>query len=478
MESSIARRTLAGAVTAAALVACSSGVPRSATNPGVDLPAGEIRLYGYDPDGRALTYDSFVDLQTNGHGPEYVNDTIVDPLDLEVRVTNPIEEAASGVRLDRPGGPAALTVTWPSASGYSTVIVDLPEPGRYFWNLLLARQAVADAERWNSGAPTGTAEFQAWSTVHARAAELLTTAEALRLTDPVRAAALADDSFDLAVEASLLPRHQRDRSAVQAGVTIDTRDVPSDIWAGIVNLAGDREPWVRIVFDADEPATSYVPMVRAAHDAGVRVLGQFLDSSEMASFPLAQFQERVRTYVATLSVEAWEVGNEINGSWLGPDAAEKSRWAADYVKRNTDAVTVLTLYWLLGEDEPEWSTFNWVHTNVDTAWRDDLDMIALSTWVEEHPLGISFDRVFAALARQFPNQQLVVGELGYGSADLEHVWWWGDPADKLGAGRLAVAHDYMTLAADRPWLLGGGYWWYYAEEAFPVNDLWHALADT
>lgn len=91
-------------------------------------------------------------------------------------------------------------------------------------------------------------------------------------------------------------------------------------------------------------------------------------------------------------------------------------------------------------------------------------------------MGAAFDRVFSTLAAKFPGKRLMIGELGYGNDDLEHLWWWGDADDLTGSARRAVAADYLGLALDRPALAGGGFWWYYATEAFPINELWDVLA--
>lgn len=447
------------------------------TLPADDSPAGVLTFRAFGPDGAELDYDAFTAIRTNGHGDEAINDALLDPATLVVEQIAPLYDDGTGViTLDRPAGAVALAVAWPTSAGYSNVIVDLPPPGEHLFNLVAARQLVADAAAGPS--PDGPPPA-AWGEAVTAATEALATAESLASADPAAAAAAADRALESAVTALLLPRHAR-RSGTELlkGVTLDRIELDPAIWPTIAAQAGDREPWVRLVFDPDRGPADYRPAVDAAHAAGLAVLGQFLDSSAMAEVSLAEFEQRVADFLAEFpDIEAWEVGNEINGTWLGPDAAAKAAAAARAVKAGTTARTMLTLYWQLGEDTAEGAMFNWIADHVDATLLADLDDVAVSMWVEEHPMGAAFDRVFTTLAARFPEQRLLVGELGYGNDDLVNLWWWGDPDDPTGAARRAVAADYLALALDRPFLAGGGFWWYYATDAFPVNALWDVLAN-
>lgn len=436
-----------------------------------DAPAGRITLVVRGPDGAELGYDAFTEIRTAGTGDDGINDVLVDPATLVVQVVAPLYDDGGAIALDRPAGPTALAVAWPTSRGYSNLIIDLPAPGTHSFNLLAARQAVADARRWNAAAPAG-GEFE---TLLAEAERELATAEAA--SEPVAAAAAADRALDLAVRGALLPRWPRRAGAgLVKGVTIDRPDVDPALWPTVVAMAGDREPWARLVFDLEQPPESYRAAVDAAHAAGVRVLGQFLDSSDMAAVTPAEYEARVRAYLAALpDLDMWEVGNEINGNWLGPDAGAKAAAAARLVKATTGTRTMLTLYWQLGEDTAEASMFTWLDAELSPEFLADLDEVSVSIWVEEHPMGAAFDRVFATLAARLPGVRLLVGELGYGNDDLELRWWWGDPDDPTGAARAAVAADLFGAALDRPWL-AGGYWWYYEADAYPVNALWDVLA--
>jgi hypothetical protein len=193
----------------------------------------------------------------------------------------------------------------------------------------------------------------------------------------------------------------------------------------------------------------------------------------MARLSLAEFEARTRFYVAALpAVDAWEVGNEVNQRDLGPDVAEKVSFAASHVKARTSARTLLTLYWQLGEDEPEHSVFAWLDAHPDAL--RDVDDVGLSIYPDQHPLGASLERVMRTLHRRLPGKRLLVTELGYATPDGESTWWWGDKRD-AGAGRRAVARFYQAATMANPYSGGGAYWWYYLDEARPGNALWRTL---
>jgi hypothetical protein len=243
-------------------------------------------------------------------------------------------------------------------------------------------------------------------------------------------------------------------------------------------VGGDsQDGWVRIVFDRDKGPTYYADEITAAHQAGLHVVGQLLDSSDMAKVSLRAWKSRVRSYVSALpTVDEWEVGNEVNGNWLGRDVVPKITYAADYVKTHTSARTLLTLYWQLGEDDAAHSMYTWAKRNLSSSLLSQVDDLGISLYPEDHPMGVTFDRAFSTLHSLFPSQRIEITELGYWSADLGHTWWWGSQTDGTGAGRQAVANLYQAAVMGYSYSGGGAYWWYYLEEALPENALWSTLA--
>ncbi len=479
---------IAVAVVSAALMAATVGaVARPAL---ADAATTQLTFRAYDTAGNRLPWSAFKVLRENGKGTAGDNDTLVDPVSLKVLRMWPLFStggASGDPALVLPGVKSSLAMAWPTTDGYSNLILDLPTSGgTYVFNLLAGRQLVAGLEASVASRPwyvPSAAFITAYNTAHNRLASANSAA------NEAQQGALGAQAMNAAAHADVLllaeagvqyARAHRDALRPQFGVTFD------DISGGAADLStvsrlvsGDAaDGWVRIVFDRTSSAKYYAAEVGAAHSAGLRVLGEILDSSDMSSQTLAAWQSRVQSYVSTLpSVDAWEVGNEVNGSWLGGNVAAKVAYAAAYVKSHTTARTVLTLYWQLGEDNASDSMFTWAAANLPASTLANIDDMGLSLYAEDHPMGTAFDRVMAAMHRAFPAQRITLTELGYWSADLGHTWWWGSKADPLSAGRLSVAALYQSAAMGYSYSGGGGYWWYYLLEALPESTaLWGTLS--
>ena len=184
----------------------------------------------------------------------------------------------------------------------------------------------------------------------------------------------------------------------------------------------------------------------------------------MASEPLSAWKARVVEYLAAFpDMDGWEVGNEINGNWLGDDVLAKVAYAANAVKACCPTVpTVATLLWNLGEDSDTDAMFNWAAT-MPASLLAHVDVVGLSVYPEDHPLGTAFDRVVTTLHRRFPSQRIAVSELGYGNDDLSRTWWWGSRGD-TASGRREVARLYDAASRAYPFSGGGTFWWYFLDE--------------
>ncbi|NAZ86199.1 Tat pathway signal sequence [Kineococcus indalonis] len=449
---------------------------------GGEGPAGRVEFEVHDADGRLLDFAAVRRVQSAGTGQDGHDDVLVDAQDLRVLVPWPLEEGPS-FAVQRPAGRVALAMAWPTSAGYGQLVVDLPPPGRYGFTLVAAAQAVAELEAQLAARP-GHRPSAAVTGALERARDLL--ARVRSATGAGQRGALGTRALDAAVggQLRLLREHGREEALrrgaagdVQRGVTFED---PSrhDALASVRELTGGdpRTGWVRLVFDAERGARSYAADVAAVRAAGLHVVGQFLDSSQLAGVDGPAWRARVAEYVGALpQVEEWEVGNEVNGAWTGEGSAAKALWAARHVKQNSGARTLLTLYWQMGEGEPEESVFTWAARHLPAAAVGDVDDIGLSVYPEDHPLGATLDRVLTTLHRAYPDQQLLVSELGYGAADLSGRWWFGSP-DDVGAGRVAVAAFHGDAAFGYPFSRGGVFWWYYLTEAVAPSPLRAALA--
>jgi hypothetical protein len=447
-----------------------------------------VIFHVFDKSGARLGWSAFRTVQENGKGASGANDMLLDPTTLAVVKAWPLYSTSRKTgdpSFGWPGRPVTLSLAWPTADGYSTLLLDVNGPGVYNFTVLAADQTVAALDRAVAARPSyrpSSAFTAASQSAHSlRSAAHGATTEASQ-------GAQAAQALDAAVRASttMLAEYgvqyaaaNRSSFAPQWGVTFDDISGGSGDLATVRDLVGGnpRDGWVRIVFDRTEPASYYAQEVTDAHGLGLHVVGQLLDSSDMAAVSLAAWQARVASYVTTLpTVDEWEVGNEVNGNWLGSDVAAKVAYAASYVKSHTSARTLLSLYWQLGEDDAAHSMFTWLRANMSAATMAQIDDLGMSMYPEDHPMGVAFDRVISTLHAAAPGQRVMVTELGYWSADLDHTWWWGSTADPTGAARRQVASLYQSAIMGYPYSGGGAYWWYYLTETLPKNQLWSTLA--
>ncbi|MEZ0164757.1 hypothetical protein AB2L27_08265 [Kineococcus sp. LSe6-4] len=458
-----------------AVTGCAGDRPtdgRGSDRAAAPVGAGRLEFDVRDAGGRVLTWEEFRARQSNGAGDDGASDLLVDATTLQVVTPWPLEEGAGTFALDRPAGDVSLALAWPTADGYHQLLLDLPAPGRHEFSETAAEQAAAELERHVAGRD-GYVPSAPVQEVRSRAALLLRRCRAE--TDPARRGGLAVEAFEAFTRAQLLVQEESGRRRAAAGSPVlgVTFDDPSrhDALPAVRALDPGGDVQVRLVFDAAEGPHGYRADVEAARAAGVAVVGQFLDSSQSAGVGEREWRQRVADYVRVLpGVTTWEVGNEVNGAWAGPAAAARTRWAARYVKENSAARTLVTLYWQMGEGEPDEQVFTWAAANLPDA--ADIDDVGLSVYPEEHPLGVSLDRVLRTLRRAYPDQRLLITELGYGAEDLRPIWWWGAP-DDTAAGRLQVARFYS--AAVNGLGDGGTFWWYFLQEALPPSPLHDAL---
>jgi hypothetical protein len=446
-----------------------------------------VRLVAYDDHGRRLSPTATLARMGNGDADRR-GDALIEPGSLEVLAEHPLRVAGGALRLSLPRRPAALAINWPTARGYSLLVLDGGGRGLAAGTTVnLTHRAALDARRRlddGLAARPGYRPSPAFRAAYARARGHLAAAAAARgaAARGREGARALDDlaaAYDLMLAEDGVARAacRTGRDAPWLGVTLDTDEAGTarlDLAARLLGPGG----WVRLVFDPGRPPADYAALLGAARARGLRVLGQPVDSDEAARYSRAEYLERVRAYVdAFPEVEAWEVGNEVNGSWLGTGMAEKVADAAAYVRATRPrASVVLTLYWQLGTDEARWSTLNWARANLAPSTRANLDVVMLSTWLDDAPLGLGLDSVMRALAAEFPDQRIGLGELGYRGPDTSRAWWAFDRRHPAAARR-AVAAQYYRAALSHPASVGGGFWWYFAEDMPHDAGLRAALAD-
>lgn len=87
-------------------------------------------------------------------------------------------------------------------------------------------------------------------------------------------------------------------------------------------------------------------------------------------------------------ITAWEVGNEVNGGWLGAGMSAKIDYAVSQVKGDRKTrLSYLLLVW--GGRYFKYQSFQLIYSNITPAIKNNLDCVTLSIYTDQQPLGFS-----------------------------------------------------------------------------------------
>lgn len=225
-----------------------------------------------------------------------------------------------------------------------------------------------------------------------------------------------------------------------------------------------RRPTARVVFDEGQPASAYVPLVSSLRTAA-DVMGELLDSEYVAGVTVEQYLARAREYLDALGdqVDVWEVGNEVNGEWLGTTADVVAKvQGAHALVRARGKRTALTLYLNSGcAEDPAHELFTWAEVALPPELRADLDWVLVSSYEDDcggrQP---DWSVVFGRLASLFPSARLGIGECG----------------TTVPGAKEAMLRRYYGLRLAEPRFVGGFFWWYFDIDMVPTTaPLWAVL---
>jgi hypothetical protein len=249
------------------------------------------------------------------------------------------------------------------------------------------------------------------------------------------------------------------------GITTDDSTVQTASQVSAVAAFAKRVT-IRTVFDppvgGSPAATDYLSSVQAL--SGVAdVMGLPVDSSAMSQFTTADISARIAEYLSTLGpyVRIWEIGNEVNGNWLGQDVITKVETMYNAAKA-AGKLTALTLYYE-NPPTPGYEMISWVDQNIPPGhpMRSGLDFVLVSYYEDQnggHQLTQSeLDTMFAALATRFPNARLGFGECG-----------WGGQIPTDDATRAALLQRFYGYRVPSvPAYIGGCFYWEFRQTMVP-----------
>ncbi len=247
------------------------------------------------------------------------------------------------------------------------------------------------------------------------------------------------------------------------GVTVDSVANINDVVNSLKTLS--KKPTTRIVFDENMAASYYASPTQKIHNVSY-VMGELLDSFYVKSVTPAQYLARTQEYYNALNsyVDIWEIGNEINGEWLGntTDVVQKMTSAYDFIK-SKGKTTALTLYY--NEDcwmYPSEEMFTWANKNVPARMKSGLDYVLVSYYEDDcNGLRPNWENVFAKLAQMFPNSKIGFGEIG---------------TTKSQAAKTDMIERYYGMSINQDRFIGGYFWWYFVQDMVPsTKPMWQVL---
>ena len=246
------------------------------------------------------------------------------------------------------------------------------------------------------------------------------------------------------------------------GVTTDSVSNLSAIVESLQRLA--YKPTTRVVFDEWVAATYYKTPVTQINSVSY-VMGEILDSFYVSQYSVDQYNARTTEYLDTLGnlVDIWEVGNEVNGEWLGTVSSTVAKITGAYnLVKARGARTELTLYynqdcWMYPWEE----MFGWARANIPDYMKQGLDLVLVSYYEDDcNGLQPDWPTVFQKLAVMFPNSKIGFGETGTTNS----------------AKKAEYINRYYNMQINLPNYIGGYFWWYFNQDMVPyTKTLWSTL---
>lgn len=267
------------------------------------------------------------------------------------------------------------------------------------------------------------------------------------------------------------PTQHADPPAPMRGVTLDSIE---HLDTAVQLLESSPEQLtVRLVMDPGESLDVYDRAVDAL-DPHVYVMAQILDSEEMSKFSEQDVRKRTQEAVDAIGdkVDVWEVGNELNGAWVGSSPAEinSKAAAANEVIKQAGGNTAVTLNYWSSHDcySHDWEATLPYAQRMPESLRN-ADYVFLSIYETacnppQHPSATDIAKTLNSLGEIFPNARLGIGETGLQNTSD------GMPNDGTLAQKEAIANYYYGMQSDLESEVGeryvGGYfWWYFHNDA-------------
>jgi len=140
-------------------------------------------------------------------------------------------------------------------------------------------------------------------------------------------------------------------------------------------------PIARIVMDVGTKPAAYTSAVNALHRVSY-LISELGDSSEMKTQTVAAYQRFEQSLVTAYSgsIDLWEIGNEVNGEWVGSTKKEVAKITDAYdTVTSAGGATALTLYYNpTCATKPSHQMFAWAKANIPASMKSGLNDVLIS----------------------------------------------------------------------------------------------------
>ncbi len=483
------------------------------SQPGAAAPGQSLKLFIYDSSGKLMDLKEFLAFTGRDDRSSLPGQSgpavMVSGIDGLSGQKPQLTQSGPWLSLSWTGAPRiSIALTWPvPGDGFSTVAADNGGAGFGSGDAVYLNEEIAFTEyrlfrnAWFRHADSmrppyhpsrkakrleAEAEKFVFKTKEAKsgAARAREAAKALQATALAWQQMLFEHGLQIAADPSR-------KKSLRFGVTLDASVLNRlpDYKKTIAALKDAGVNWVRLAFALDpadftysqaDSFDTYDAVVHALNRAGIKIMGCVLDS---ASWPPgltpALYTARAKNLALHYEglIPSWEIGNEINGNWLGGMKAPLStdqtfaiaQAAAAAIKGIDPRLeTVATLYWW-GPTAPDFghSLEGWLSRYVPLGFGQNLDAVALSLEPEDNPVGLAFEPIFQKTAQFLPGKTLMIGDFEYGQQGRQRGYWWLAPGDIEGAREDLVSLYTPAACAAAPQSVCGGFFWYALEQMLP-----------
>lgn len=461
--------------------------------------AATIKFQVFNGNGIQLTYDTVIDRMSGRAGASFMSSGTMELATLKAVALNGHYNSGGLFAIDVPStSKQGIMVHWNTPNtGYSSFLLD--NGGQAFTQdqtLVFNEQLAKDAYRQFIDAYNRRMNATPAFITGAQFDGLKKSGDdcMARLAQPAAApikGAIGQECLDYIVQAMAL---MLKRYGKQTARTLETAQTYG-VWGvstyptsaayktnidELVPLFEARHRWARLVMDdtSDSYFSTVDTVLGYAAANQVQTLGQLFDSSIQSGLSLNTYKAAVDRALARPGFSkftAWEVGNEVNGGWLGSGMSAKIDYAAAQVKAKTGKKVFLTFYWYGIEDTLTTSLFNWIDANITQSIRNNIDVVALSIYVDQQPLGFSRELVMTKLADLFPGKMIAVGELGFVDPTVKMVFRESPMTASDDAGAQLYINTNYPASFGTKAAMGGNFWWYYDTQMVGKTSLWNAL---